>query len=612
MDYVPGGTLARRAEQGPLSIDEAAEFAIQIADALNYAHSRPLPIVHRDLKPSNILLDDGRPLLSDFGIAYVVGSGPRLTRTGDSLGTPEYMSPEQSEGLAVDGRTDIYSLGVILYQLVTGRLPFQAKTPIATMHQVVYDRPLAPRECKADVPEWMESIILRAMAKSPADRFATAGEMAEALRNRRVVQVAASETQQTGATAVVRQQGEGLPPRYAEQRAGVGAGRRSRRGLKLALLVAGALAALGVAAFLVAPAFLGRTAAGQPPARAAAAPTTPPANSPAGAPAPSAPTPSPSAGPTATGGPAVAPPVPTPLRVGHITFRLANGHVYLVAAQANAVPQDLSKALDALAPGSTDDWLNISADGAWLLVGTDRSFDPECANWPCLVLVKGDLSAGSAVRANGAVVHDSGFAAVASGGNLIVYPAPGGPHTMDLWAIRRAGADWSAPLLLTGRSHYAYNYRPALAPDGTQVLFDCGDQAEAGEGTAVCEARTDGRGMGVVLTPAESPNGLPKIGALDSPSYGPSGSIIFEADWPGAYLWRLAGGIKTPVKVAPQFDNDRSPCVLPGGPIASLWRGRPGNTSHMHELKVMSRGGDSFVMVLSGQDVQDAGLGCGW
>lgn len=187
MDYVPGGTLADRLRAEPLPPDVAAEIAAQIADALDHAHRRG--IVHRDLKPSNILLDEeGRPLLADFGIAQALSSGPRLTQTGTSVGTPEYMSPEQGQGLRVDGRSDIYSLGIVLYQMVTGRVPFQAHTPVATLYQVVHQPPPPPRQLNPRIPAYLESVIMRALAKNPDQRFQSAREMAAALRQRRMVE----------------------------------------------------------------------------------------------------------------------------------------------------------------------------------------------------------------------------------------------------------------------------------------------------------------------------------------------------------------------------------------------------------------------------------------
>ncbi len=152
MAYAPGGTLAQRLRKGGvLSYDEAADTVAQVADALHYAHRRG--IVHRDIKPSNILLDEeGRPLLADFGIAQAVSSGPRLTQTGSSIGTPDYMSPEQAEGRRVDGRSDLFSLGIVLYQMATGKMPFQADTSMAIMFQVVHQTPPPPRSVNPAIP----------------------------------------------------------------------------------------------------------------------------------------------------------------------------------------------------------------------------------------------------------------------------------------------------------------------------------------------------------------------------------------------------------------------------------------------------------------------------
>jgi serine/threonine protein kinase len=201
MDYVSGDTLADMIRKGPVPPELAAELAAQIADALDYAHRRG--IIHRDLKPSNVLMDDdGRPLLADFGIAQAVGSGPRLTQTGAMVGTPEYMSPEQSEGLRVDGRSDIFSLGIVLYQMLTGRVPFTATTPAATLYQVVHKLPPPPRQLNPNIPSYLESIILRALAKQPEQRFANAREMAQALRERRIVAGPDAETQLISVPAV--------------------------------------------------------------------------------------------------------------------------------------------------------------------------------------------------------------------------------------------------------------------------------------------------------------------------------------------------------------------------------------------------------------------------
>lgn len=296
---------------------------------------------------------------------------------------------------------------------------------------------------------------------------------------------------------------------------------------------------------------------------------------------------------------------------GHITYTLPGGDVYRIAAQEGATPENISQALNALAPYSDDGLINISPDGAWLVLNSER-FDSECVGWSCLSIVAGDLSFGEAVRAGGAVIHPEGFIAVASGGNLIVYKDGGGPHVRDLWAVTRSGASaWGVPVLLTASSPYAYNDQPAISVDGSRVVFDCGNQPYGVTGTAICEAGTDGTGFRVMLTPADSPAGFPNTGALHHADYAPDGSIVFESNWDGEEIWRLPVGTTEPVRVASQFNNDNSPCVLPDGRIVSLWLGRPENESGIHEIKVMASDGISYIMALTGSDLMDIGIGCG-
>ncbi len=186
MEYIRGETLASVTErEGALSPERTAELGAQVADALGYAHSQG--VVHRDVKPGNIIIDEhGGALVTDFGIAKV-GEGTGLTATGAAIGTPEYMSPEQAKGNPVDGRSDIYSLGVMLYHMITGQVPFSGTTPVATAMKHISDMPQDPQEVSLQCPKWLASIILRALAKEPVERFRSAAEMASALRNTRPV-----------------------------------------------------------------------------------------------------------------------------------------------------------------------------------------------------------------------------------------------------------------------------------------------------------------------------------------------------------------------------------------------------------------------------------------
>jgi hypothetical protein len=194
-------------------------------------------------------------------------------------------------------------------------------------------------------------------------------------------------------------------------------------------------------------------------------------------------------------------------------------------------------------------------------------------------------------------------------GDLIVYPDDGGPHQIDLWAIRRQGSGWSAPQLLTGASPYAYQTYPSLSADGARVLFDCANEPYGAAGTAICGVGADGAGFHVVISPADAPPGVPATGgALTHARYQADGGFVFAADWGGESVWRLAPGATVPEHVGAGFNNDNTPCVLPDGRIASLWLDRPGGAG-IHELKVMTPDGASYAMIVTGIDIEE--ISCG-
>ncbi len=176
MRYLEAGTLKTKMEAGPLSLSEIDRLFTQLAEALNYAHGHG--IIHRDLKPANALIDgDGNLFLTDFGIAKLLESAsPRLTQTDAILGTPAYISPEQAKAETVNQRSDIYSLGIILYEMVTGSVPFVADTPLAVILKHISDPLPPPSILKKDIPESIEQVILKALAKEPDNRYATAAE----------------------------------------------------------------------------------------------------------------------------------------------------------------------------------------------------------------------------------------------------------------------------------------------------------------------------------------------------------------------------------------------------------------------------------------------------
>ena len=290
MEYVEGRTLKDviRAE-APLYPDRAAEIAADVCSALAAAHARGL--VHRDVKPANIMLmPDGRVKLMDLGIARAA-AGETVTQTAAMLGTAQYISPEQAQGQTVDYRSDLYSLGCCLYEMLTGTVPFRGATPVAIAYRHIREDPAPPRLLNPDVPPAREAVSQKAMAKRPEDRYQTAAEFRADLARARAGQRVAAGPAAGAATAAMAtamlppmtgyQPSAGHPVGYPRSGAPVTAGRAARHagapaGRRWWLYV---LVPLGVIALAVGVAFTVSRLV-DPPPETPAAPTLPTATRP--------------------------------------------------------------------------------------------------------------------------------------------------------------------------------------------------------------------------------------------------------------------------------------------------------------------------------------------
>ena len=248
MEYVPGGTLkGRLVREGPLDPREAAWIAARVAEALETAHARG--IVHRDIKPQNVLLTaSGDPKVADFGIARAASS-KTITETNLVLGTASYMSPEQVRGERAGPASDLYSLGVVLYEMLTGELPYQADDPIATAMKHLNEPLPHPAKVNPEVPEELDALVVKLLAKEPEDRYASAATLAEDLRRVRngLPPLAAGFSE--GKTIPTQEEAGGMrpaPPIVAPGRA-QGARNRRRRFLLVAALLACAALLGGIA-----------------------------------------------------------------------------------------------------------------------------------------------------------------------------------------------------------------------------------------------------------------------------------------------------------------------------------------------------------------------------
>jgi hypothetical protein len=392
MPFVTGGTLHDRVARGQVTLQGSTRWITQIAAALDFAHR--MGVIHRDVKPSNVMINEsGNALLADFGLARLVeGTG---TLTGSKLmGTPAFVSPEQGRGAQLDGRSDQYSLGVILYQIATGRLPFDADTPMATVLMHIQEPVPRPRSLNPDLPPAVEAVILKALEKDPARRFPSASALAQAYQ----AAVAGSplpSMEEPTVLSMVLPRGT-APSQTFENRTLA----RPRRASALTPIVLGLVASLVFVGVLLSPPVMGLIRGLFLPEATPALPMPTPGST--SLPLPVEPTPTPPPIPSAT--PAVAAGCPAIALLdfenedGEVRWSLDNGSDQPVTIVSWQLPWVMDNPLLSLSLGADALWelpaeVTPGPEMAFSIPGDQRSTIPAQSVWPLrLTFSRGDAS----------------------------------------------------------------------------------------------------------------------------------------------------------------------------------------------------------------------------
>jgi serine/threonine-protein kinase len=570
MRYVAGRDLKEIiTSEGHLELPRAIRMVRQIGGALDAAHERGL--VHRDVKPANVLVtkDDGSAVgehvyLTDFGLSKHRSSKSAHTAAGAFVGTIDYIAPEQIEGKALDNRTDIYSLGCILYECLTGETPFIKDADVAVMYAHLMDPRPSVTAKRPDLPSAIDDITAKAMARDPEERYVTGAALLEDL-NALVPGAAAATsaviTLDEPPVAVPTRTPTDPPPTLddapSDEPSEETVPPRRRLGRKTMALGAAAVLLLAAAAYL-----LTRDDGTQSGDKAgAAAPTGPPS--------------------------------------AYVVVDERGLH--RVTLEEGAEPQPIKDLLPP-APKSEDHVGSVSHNGEWFVFDTERL---GCEGYVCLVTTH-DGTDLELVQIGPEPVHTSGsaYSAISSDGETVVYPDDAGPHEVDLWATTRARIAWNDPVLLTRESTTKFNDLPAFSFDDSKVIFDCRPDVYDPAGSRICEVGVDGSGFRTVLGPDDG-EGVTKDSYVRHGAYAPDGSIVFEAFWKEhRQIWRLKDGGEMEL-INPTYDEDTSPCVLPDGTIVS---------NYERDLKVMSPDGVDVKVIemnVTEDEYLDSRITCG-
>ena len=633
MTLLEQGSLQDRIDDhGAVPWPEAVELMAIVARTVHSAHQQD--VIHRDLKPANIMLSrSGFPLVADFWIAKHTGSSASIQSSAITL-TPAYSPPEVIEGAEASVSADVYALGATLFALLAGSPPFVTSSDenlFALMLRVSRD---PVRDLRPDgVPNEVCAAIERAMAKAPADRYATAADFALALdsvanlsleppgegkvssasgpamgvgapRDDETVLLKSSpetapesddeirsSTRRLAGSTTATSGGELRGPSTANETTGDG---RSKRGRLVGVLIV-LLVIAGVGVLVIATSSGGDTPATteldspeigvEPESVFEADGATPVVDSVVQTEAAASEDP-------------VLPEIATEAPVG------ADGNVIAMVDAAflrfpadGSEPIDVTAALDEFSPGH-DQWVVSSRNGEWLMFDTERF---GCQDFSCLVVARTDLAEIAVVRVADELVHPQDWGSISDDGSTVVITTDGGGNDLDQAILHRTGDVWTPAAIITGASPHAFNERGRFTLDGEAILFDCGPTQYGLEGTGVCRVSLDGSSFERIVAPDDGADATSSNSAR-SADEGPDGGLVFEADWGNVErLWRkLPDGTTTLVS---GLGNDNSPCVLPDGSVASVWLERDGNNVGLNELKIQASDSMNYEMLLIDVDV---------